>query len=141
MPTGPGTGLTRLRLPATVRWGPSREQEVPHIDRRTSTRVITVAFLLVWLVASVARAQAGASIHLAIDGGTYPGTFDVTTDAPCRVYDIGTDEWEITLDDPDQAPSYLYLLVDVGEYGSLTVSFPDGGGYDAYDLDVSVDEG
>ena len=100
--------------------------------------MVVVATLLMGQLALPARAQAGASIHLEIDGGAHPGTYDVTSDQPCYVYDVGVDWWEVILDDPDQAPSSLYMQLEGESYSSLSMWWPAGGGYEFRGFDVNV---
>ena len=86
---------------------------------------------------SSSAAEGGASIHLEIDGGQYPGTYDLTTDIPCYVYGEGT--WGVQVDDPAQSPSYLRLEAG-GVADTLTVAWEAGGGYNAFELDLAVEE-
>lgn len=110
--------------------------------RSSQVRAVAVAAVMIEVVsgpftATASSADVTATVHLEIDGGQHAGTYDLASDRACLVYGDGA--WEIRVDDPDQLPSYVSMLAGgPGEF--LTISWYEGGGYSASELDLDVDE-
>ena len=76
-----------------------------------------------WAGATVAQGQ--NTIHLEIEGGPHPGTYDLTTSRPCRMGFNGPTEWTIEGGDGVTDPTNVAITVDpeVPEFSGLSVSF------------------
>lgn len=70
---------------------------------------------------------AGASVHLTITGGKYPGTYDFQAKNGCASMGPGAG-WAVSYDDPAQTPTNVDLQAGT-DFDSLTVGFGKGQGY------------
>jgi hypothetical protein len=72
-------------------------------------------------------AQGQNTIHLEVEGGPKPGTYDLTTSRPCRVGFGGPTEWTLEGGDGITDPTNVSIAVDpeVPEFSGLSLGFAD----------------
>ena len=79
---------------------------------------------------------AGASVHLEITGGKYPGTYDFSAKNGCATLGAGAG-WAISYDDPAQKPTSVDLEAGT-DLDSLAVGFGAGEGYFATHVESHI---
>ena len=95
---------------------------------RTGRSVLLVASLALGIGALSlpgVRAQAPNTIHIVLEGGAAPGTYDITTSAPCRPDVSGPGDWAIEVNDPTAVPSWFSATVNAHDpqWNFLSINF------------------
>ena len=108
------------------------------IGKRVLAGLSGLLTLMSLAIAPPVAAQTVVSVHLEIEGGPYPGTYDLTSEVLCYVFGEGT--WIVQVDDPAQIPGYVSLEVGGAAPRLSVAGWAQGGGYTFFELEHAVDE-
>lgn len=104
--------------------------DAPDLGIRSSLTTIVGGLLLVvgsMVLVPVADAQGVTTIHVEIEGGPEPGTYDLATQAPCTLGTLAPGTWSVDAVDATTEPSRVSLTVGTTtpEYDGMYLVFGD----------------